>query len=208
MGSLAARLGDPTVHGGVIAEGCPTVMIGNQPAARIGDMHACPLMIATVPHVGGPLVLGSFSVMVGNMPQSRVGDIAVCVGPPDAVAMGCPTVVVGTAGGAAGFSALLKGLSLGLLMPIEKKIGQAVDAVKAFQDAEIDTAKAARDAALKKLSGIVDTVTKIRDAEIDTAKAARDAAMKKVEERAETVSHQAKAAREKAAKAIDDVLPK
>jgi uncharacterized Zn-binding protein involved in type VI secretion len=25
---MAARLGDPTVHGGVIVLGCPTVMIG------------------------------------------------------------------------------------------------------------------------------------------------------------------------------------
>jgi uncharacterized Zn-binding protein involved in type VI secretion len=208
MGSPAARLGDPTVHGGAIAEGCATVIIGNQPAARIGDMHACPLLTGTVPHVGGPLVLGSFSVMVGNMPQSRVGDIAVCVGPPDAVAMGCPTVVVGTAGGAAGFSGLLMGLSLGLLLPLEKKTGQAVDAVKAFRDAEIDTAKAARDAALAKVHGLMNTALKIADAEIDTANAARDAMAQKVESRAETVSHDVKAAREKAAKAIDDVLPK
>jgi uncharacterized Zn-binding protein involved in type VI secretion len=113
MGSPAARLGDPTVHGGAIAVGFPQVLIGGQPAARIGDMHACPQVTVLVPHVGGPLVLGSFTVMTGFMPQSRVGDPLICVGPPDAVAMGCPTVMVGMAGGGAGAAGLLMGLALG-----------------------------------------------------------------------------------------------
>jgi uncharacterized Zn-binding protein involved in type VI secretion len=113
MGSPAARLGDPTVHGGAIAVGFPQVLIGGQPAARIGDTHACPQVTVLVPHVGGPLVLGSFTVLTGFMPQSRVGDPLICVGPPDAVAMGCPTVMVGMAGGGAGAAGLLMGLALG-----------------------------------------------------------------------------------------------
>jgi uncharacterized Zn-binding protein involved in type VI secretion len=114
MGSPAARLGDPTVHGGAIAVGFPQVLIGNQPAARITDMHACPQVTVLVPHVGGPLILGSFTVITGSMPQSRVGDALVCVGPPDAVAMGCETVMVGMAGGGAGVAGLLMGLALGM----------------------------------------------------------------------------------------------
>jgi uncharacterized Zn-binding protein involved in type VI secretion len=114
MGSPAARLGDLTVHGGAIAVGFPQVLIGNQPAARITDMHACPQVTALVPHVGGPLILGSFTVLTGFMPQSRVGDALVCVGPPDAVAMGCETVMVGMAGGGAGVAGLLMGLALGM----------------------------------------------------------------------------------------------
>jgi uncharacterized Zn-binding protein involved in type VI secretion len=113
MGSPAARLGDPTVHGGVIILGFPQVLIGNQPAARITDMHTCPQMTGVVPHVGGPIVMGSFTVITGNMPQSRVGDALVCVGPPDAVAMGCQTVMVGMAGGGAGAAGLQMGLALG-----------------------------------------------------------------------------------------------
>ena len=113
MGSPAARLGDPTVHGGVIVLGFPQVMIGNQPAARITDMHTCPEVTVLVPHVGGPLVLGSFTVLTGFMPQSRVGDALICVGPPDAVAMGCETVMVGMAGGGAGVAGLLMGMALG-----------------------------------------------------------------------------------------------
>jgi|SRR5580692_10143743 uncharacterized Zn-binding protein involved in type VI secretion len=113
MGSPAARLGDPTVHGGAIVLGFPQVLIGNQPAARITDMHVCPQVTGVVPHVGGPLILGSFTVITGFMPQSRVGDVLVCVGPPDAVAMGCETVMVGMAGGGAGAAGLLMGLALG-----------------------------------------------------------------------------------------------
>lgn len=129
MGSPAARLGDPTVHGGVIVAGFPQVVIGNQPAARIGDMHTCPVVTGVVPHVGGPLVLGSFTVMVGNMPQSRVGDMLACVGPPDAVAMGCPTVMVGMAGGGAGAAGLQTGLALGDEQPAKGFLETAADAV-------------------------------------------------------------------------------
>jgi uncharacterized Zn-binding protein involved in type VI secretion len=114
VGSPAARLGDPTVHGGTIVVGLPTVLIGGQPASRIGDMHVCPQVTGVVPHVGGPLVLGSFTVLTGGVPQSRVGDMLICIGPPDAVAMGCPTVLVGMSGGGVGFGAILGGLFAGL----------------------------------------------------------------------------------------------
>jgi uncharacterized Zn-binding protein involved in type VI secretion len=126
MGTPAARLGDPTVHGGVIGSGFPTVLIGNQPAARIGDVHACPEVTGVVPHVGGPLILGAFTVMIGNMPQSRVGDTLTCVGPPDAVAMGCQTVTVGMAGGGAGLGGLLMGLALGAVQMVKDAAEEVV----------------------------------------------------------------------------------
>jgi len=85
----AARIGDPTVHGGVITTGFPMVLIGNLPAARVTDIHTCPL------HVGGPILTGSFTVLVGYMPQARMMDQATCVGPPDIISMGAPTVIVG-----------------------------------------------------------------------------------------------------------------
>lgn len=65
------------------------------PQARIGDMHTCPAANGPVPHVGGPIVLGCFTVLVAGMPAARVGDMAVCVGPPDTVAMGSGTVIIG-----------------------------------------------------------------------------------------------------------------
>ena len=64
------------------------------PAARIGDMHTCPMVTATVPHVGGPIVVGAPTVIVAGMPQARIGDMCVCVGPPDTIAAGSGTVFV------------------------------------------------------------------------------------------------------------------
>jgi len=93
----AARVGDITAHGGIVTgPGCPTVMIGGLPAARVGDMHTCPMVTGTVPHVGGPITLGSATVFIGGMPAARVGDMATCTGPPDTIIPpGCPTVMIG-----------------------------------------------------------------------------------------------------------------
>jgi uncharacterized Zn-binding protein involved in type VI secretion len=94
----AARMGDQTAHGGVIVVGFPTVLIGGKPAARIGDMHTCPMATPgtpPIPHVGGPITMGSTTVLIGNMPAARVGDMATCVGPPDTIIPpGCITVLI------------------------------------------------------------------------------------------------------------------
>lgn len=65
MSKPAARLGDSTAHGGSITVGCPTVMIGGAPAARVGDMHVCPMWDGMKPHVGGPISMGSATVTIG-----------------------------------------------------------------------------------------------------------------------------------------------
>lgn len=65
------------------------------PAARISDMHTCPMVTGLVPHVGGPISTGCPTVMIGFMPAARVSDMAVCVGPPDMIAMGSFTVYIG-----------------------------------------------------------------------------------------------------------------
>jgi uncharacterized Zn-binding protein involved in type VI secretion len=89
-------MGDLTAHGGVIVLGLPTVLIGGQPAARVGDMHTCPLVNGLVPHVGGPVLPpGGVTVLIGGMPAARVGDMLTCVGPPDVIAKGLPTVLIG-----------------------------------------------------------------------------------------------------------------
>ena len=92
----AARLTDSTAHGGVItAPGCPTVLIGYMPAARLSDMHVCPMVTGVVPHVGGPIMKGSATVMIGFLPAARMGDQCTCVGPPDVIIKGEPTVMIG-----------------------------------------------------------------------------------------------------------------
>ncbi len=66
------------------------------PAARTGDMHVCPMLTGTVPHVGGPaLPPGEPTVLIGSMPALRVGDMLTCTGPPDTVVMGSSTVLIG-----------------------------------------------------------------------------------------------------------------
>ena len=67
-----------------------------QPAARVGDMHTCPMFDGPKPHVGGPVMPpGRPNVLIGGQPAARVGDMAVCVGPPDVIAKGEPTVLIG-----------------------------------------------------------------------------------------------------------------
>jgi uncharacterized Zn-binding protein involved in type VI secretion len=72
--------------GGPITVGAPTVLIGGQPAARVGDMCTC---------TGPPdtIAMGSATVLIGGMPAARVGDQTahggVITGP------GAPTVIIG-----------------------------------------------------------------------------------------------------------------
>ncbi|MBU3660683.1 MAG: type VI secretion protein [Flavobacteriales bacterium] len=66
------------------------------PAARITDMHVCPLVTGTVPHAGGPIMPpGAPTVLIGGLPAARVGDLAICTGPPDSLTMGSGTVLIG-----------------------------------------------------------------------------------------------------------------
>ena len=65
-------------------------------AARITDMHICPLVNGVVPHVGGPVLPpGAVTVMIGGLPAARAGDLCTCVGPPDSILLGSTTVLIG-----------------------------------------------------------------------------------------------------------------
>src|SRR3954468_18096675 len=69
-------------------------MIMPQPAARVADMHVCPMVTGVVPHVGGPILPpGGITVLIGGMPAARLGDMAVCVGPPDVIVLASFTVL-------------------------------------------------------------------------------------------------------------------
>jgi len=69
------------------------------PAARLTDMHVCPLQtpgLPPIPHVGGPIVgPGVPNVLIGQLPAAVLGDTCVCVGPPDTIAQGSSTVLIG-----------------------------------------------------------------------------------------------------------------
>ena len=73
---FAARIGDLTSHGTPLAPGPGSfnVLIGGQPAWRVGsDVHACPLVTALVPHVGGVVAVGSFTVLINGLPAAPTG---------------------------------------------------------------------------------------------------------------------------------------
>ena len=69
------------------------------PAARLTDMHECPMLtpaVPPIPHVGGPVLgPGQPTVLIGGLPAARVGDMALCVGPPDSIVQGSSTVLIG-----------------------------------------------------------------------------------------------------------------
>lgn len=68
------------------------------PAARIGDMHTCPMVtpgLPPIPHVGGPIIgPGAPTVLISGLPAARVTDMCTCVGPPDTIAMGSTKVFI------------------------------------------------------------------------------------------------------------------
>jgi uncharacterized Zn-binding protein involved in type VI secretion len=67
-----------------------------QPAARLTDMHTCPMTTGPVPHVGGPISApGAPKVLIGGLPAACMGDMAVCVGPPDSIIKGSTKVLIG-----------------------------------------------------------------------------------------------------------------
>lgn len=69
------------------------------PAARLTDLHVCPMVtpaVPPIPHVGGPIVgPGEPTVLIGKLLAARVGDMLVCVGPPDAIVKGSSSVMIG-----------------------------------------------------------------------------------------------------------------
>jgi len=66
------------------------------PAARVGDMHVCPMSDGPKPHVGGPIMpAGCPTVLIGGMPAARVGDLAACASVPDLIVQGSATVLIG-----------------------------------------------------------------------------------------------------------------
>jgi uncharacterized Zn-binding protein involved in type VI secretion len=75
----------PHVGGPILPPCCPTVLIGGQPAARVGDLAAC---------AGGPDVIakGSMTVKIGGQPAARLGDMTAHGG---VIAAGLPAVMIG-----------------------------------------------------------------------------------------------------------------
>ena len=75
----------PHVGGPITGPGCPTVLIGNLPAACVGDAVTC---------AGPPdaIAKGSMTVLIGNRPAARMGDNCAHGG---TIVVGFPTVIIG-----------------------------------------------------------------------------------------------------------------
>ena len=60
------------------------------------DIHVCATPSPIPPHGPGVVTTPSKTVIVCNMPAARQGDtITEAIGPPNKIAMGCPTVLIG-----------------------------------------------------------------------------------------------------------------
>jgi len=65
-------------------------------AAAGADIHMCATPLPVPPHGPGVVVDPSKTVMINNLGACRVGDTIVeAVGPPNKIAMGCTTVIIG-----------------------------------------------------------------------------------------------------------------
>lgn len=64
-------------------------------AARITDMHTCPMVTGLVPHVGGPILPpGNPTVLIGSLPAATISNMLVCAGGPDTIIKGSATVMI------------------------------------------------------------------------------------------------------------------
>lgn len=69
------------------------------PAARVTDMHVCPMQtpaVPPIPHVGGPILPpGAPTALIAGLPAATLGSMCTCVGPPDSIIKGSATVMIG-----------------------------------------------------------------------------------------------------------------
>jgi uncharacterized Zn-binding protein involved in type VI secretion len=64
--------------------------------AGMADIHTCATPLPVPPHGPGVVIDGSPTVMINNLQACRMGDsVLEAVGPPNKIAMGCPTVLIG-----------------------------------------------------------------------------------------------------------------
>lgn len=94
-------------------------------AAGGASIHACTTPWPIPPHGPGVVIDGSPTVSIEMMAATRMGDTIIeAIGPPNKIAMGCPTVVIGNSGSGGGPGG---GGALGAL--IGAAVGAAVGAL-------------------------------------------------------------------------------
>jgi uncharacterized Zn-binding protein involved in type VI secretion len=60
------------------------------------DVHTCSTPLPLPPHGPGVAIEGSATVLINGLPACRQGDTLLeALGPPNSIALGCPTVIIG-----------------------------------------------------------------------------------------------------------------
>jgi hypothetical protein len=91
-GLPAAKANEETVKAAEAASMSASIMA----AAGGADIHACVTPLPIPPHGPGVVITPSQTVMINNLGACRMGDtILEAIGPPDMIALGCPTVIIG-----------------------------------------------------------------------------------------------------------------
>ncbi|HEX7904855.1 MAG TPA: PAAR domain-containing protein [Chitinophagaceae bacterium] len=64
-------------------------------AARITDMHVCPMVSGVIPHVGGPVIPpGCPTVLINGLAAASMGSLLICAGAVDSIIAGSSTVFI------------------------------------------------------------------------------------------------------------------
>jgi len=91
-GAPAAKLAEETTK----ATAATTMGSAITSAAGGADIHTCATPLPLPPHGPGVVIDACPTVLINNLPAARMGDtILEAVGPPNKIAMGCPTVMIG-----------------------------------------------------------------------------------------------------------------
>lgn len=101
-GAPAAKLAEETIKAQQAAQ------MGSMITSMAGgaDIHMCVTPLPVPPHGPGVVIDGSPTVMINSLPACRMGDtILEAIGPPNKIAMGCPTVIIGQMGSGSSSSA-------------------------------------------------------------------------------------------------------
>ncbi len=204
----------------------------SQPAARLTDLHTCPMVTVLVPHVGGPVIgPGVPNVLIGNLPAATMTNMCTCVGPPDMIMQGAFTVLIGGMpaarmgdmtlhGGIVTFGAmnvLIGGAGLSLSGVFDAAMGAVNDllakAKAAFVAGLVDLANKLKTEAEKLMNAIIekaqqmvkDAVNAI-EAKIQSVIKVIEVAIKAIENKAEDTVKAVEDAVKAVENAINDIL--
>jgi len=89
-GAPAAYAAEQTLKGTLLAQMSSMIMSSGT------DIHTCATPSPVPPHGPGVVTTPSTTVMIAGLPAARMGDtITEAIGPPNKIAMGEPTVIIG-----------------------------------------------------------------------------------------------------------------